>query len=153
MIVAVRIRMKRMGRKNRSFFRVVAVDSRGSRDGRVLEYLGHYDPTLADTDARAVLNAERINYWVSVGAQPSEKVGVLIKKYGVNGTHAAQQQEALARRKAPKAYTPPKPLTKFKTREELEAEREAAAQAAAEPAAEESAGEEAPDEEPAAEGS
>jgi small subunit ribosomal protein S16 len=145
--------MKKMGRKNRSFFRVVAVDSRGSRDGRVLEYLGHYDPTLADSDARAVLKGERINYWVSVGAQPSDKVGVLIKKYGLNGTHVAQQEAAIAKRKGPKSYSPPKPLTKHKTREELEAERQAAAEAAEASASEEgSAGDETPAEEPASEG-
>jgi small subunit ribosomal protein S16 len=123
--------MKKMGRTNRPFFRVVAVDSRGARDGRVLEYLGHYDPMIADTDGRAILDAARIDYWVSVGAQPSDKVQVLMKKYGTNGTHLAQQKAALEKRKAPKQYLPPKPVTKHKTRDELEAER-AAAQAAAE---------------------
>ena len=57
------------------------------RDGRVLEELGTYDPSVPDTDARAVLNGERIAYWLGVGAQPSEKVAVLIKKYGKDGTH------------------------------------------------------------------
>ena len=132
--MAVRIRMKKMGRINRPFFRVVAVDSRGARDGRVLEYLGHYDPMIADTNGRAVLNAARIDYWVSVGAQPSDKVQVLIKKYGTNGTHLAQQQAALEKLKAPKQFMPPKPLTKHKTRDEMEAERAAAAQAAQEAA-------------------
>jgi small subunit ribosomal protein S16 len=141
--VAVRIRMKKMGRINRPFFRVVAVDSRKARDGRVLEYLGHYDPSIRDTDARAVLNAPRIDHWISVGAQPSDKVRVLIKKYGTNGTHKAQQQAALDKLKAPKQFTPPKPLTKQLTREEIEAARQAAAQAQEEPAAEEPASEEA----------
>ena len=131
--MAVRIRMKKMGRINRPFFRVVAVDSRGARDGRVLEYLGHYDPMVADTDARAVLNAERIDHWISVGALPSDKVTTLIKKYGTNGTHLAQQKAALEQLKARKQFTPPKPVTKFKTREELQAEL-AAAHVAAEPA-------------------
>ena len=57
------------------------------RDGRVLEELGTYDPMVPETDARAMLNGERINYWLSVGAQPSDKVRVLIKKYGSAGTH------------------------------------------------------------------
>ena len=142
--MAVRIRMKKMGRINRPFFRVVAVDARGARDGRVLEYLGHYDPMLAEKDARAILNGERINYWVSVGAQPSEKVGALIKKYGINGTHVEAQQAALAKKQAPRQYLPPKPVTKHKTRQEMEAERVAAeAAAAAADAAQEEATEEA----------
>lgn len=110
--MAVRIRMKRMGRTNRPFYRVVAVDSRGSRDGRVLEYLGHYDPMVAMTDARAILKGERIDYWLSVGAQPSDKVKVLIKKYGTNGTHLAQQKAAIEKLKAPKQYTPPPRVAK-----------------------------------------
>ena len=66
--------MKMMGRKHRPFFRICAIDSRNPRDGRVLEELGTYDPLVADTDARALLNAERITYWLGVGAQPSDKV-------------------------------------------------------------------------------
>ncbi len=93
--MAVRIRMKKFGRRHRPFYRVCAVDSRRPRDGRVLEELGTYDPMVPDTDARAVLNGERIKYWLSVGAQPSEKVGVLIKKYGTDGTHVDQQKAAL----------------------------------------------------------
>src|SRR5882672_209366 len=76
--VAVRIRMKRMGRKHRAFFRICAVDSRNPRDGRVLEELGTYDPMVRDTDARALLKPERIQYWLGVGAQPSDKVRTLI---------------------------------------------------------------------------
>ena len=95
--MAVRLRMKKMGRRHRSFYRICAVDTRRPRDGRVLEELGTYDPMIPDTDARAVLNAERIQHWLSVGAQPSDKVGVLIKKYGSQGTHLAKQKEALDR--------------------------------------------------------
>lgn len=93
----VRIRMKRLGRKNRPFYRLCVVDGRKPRDGRVLEELGHYDPMCKETDARAILRGERIDYWLSVGAQPSEAAGVLIKKYGTDGTHLAQQAEALQR--------------------------------------------------------
>ena len=50
------------------------MDIRKPRDGRVLEELGTYDPLIPETDARAMLNGERINYWLSVGAQPSDKV-------------------------------------------------------------------------------
>lgn len=95
--MSVRIRMKRMGRKGRPFYRLCAIDQRNPRDGRVLEELGHYDPMCREKDARAILKGERIDYWVSVGAQPSENAGVLIKKYGTNGTHLAAQTEALTR--------------------------------------------------------
>jgi small subunit ribosomal protein S16 len=93
--VAVRIRMKKMGRRHRSFFRICAMDAHNPRDGRALEELGTYDPMLPDIDARALLKSERIDYWLSVGAQPSDKVGVLIKKYGTSGTHLQQQETAL----------------------------------------------------------
>jgi len=95
--VVVRIRMKKLGRKHRPFFRVCAMDVRRPRDGRVLEELGTYDPMVPETDARAILNGERIKYWLSVGAQPSDKVRVLIQKYGDGGTHLEQQRLALAR--------------------------------------------------------
>lgn len=95
--MAVRIRMKKMGRKHRPFFRICATDARSPRDGRVIEELGTYDPMIAETDARVTLNIERIQYWLGVGALPSEKVAVLIKKYGPNGTHLQQQKEAVER--------------------------------------------------------
>lgn len=73
--------MKMMGRKHRHYFRIVAIDSRQPRDGRILEELGSYDPTIKDTDARVQLKPDRIKHWLSVGAKPSEKVEVLFKKY------------------------------------------------------------------------
>ena len=79
--MAVRIRMKMMGRKHRHFFRIVAIDSRQPRDGRVIEELGSYDPQIKDTDSRVLLKPDRIKYWLSVGALPSEKCAVLFKKY------------------------------------------------------------------------
>lgn len=95
--MAVRIRMQRMGRRHRPFFRICATDARRPRDGRILEVIGTYDPMIPETDARVVWNLERLQYWLSVGAQPTEKVKVLIKKYGPNGTHLQQQKEALER--------------------------------------------------------
>jgi small subunit ribosomal protein S16 len=95
--VAVRIRMKKMGRKHRPFFRICAMDIRRPRDGRVLEELGTYDPMVPETDARAILKSDRIKYWLSVGATPSDRVSVLIKKYGAEGTHVEAQRLALAR--------------------------------------------------------
>jgi small subunit ribosomal protein S16 len=105
--VAVKIRMKRMGRKHRSFFRICAVDSRNPRDGRVLEELGTYDPMVHETDARALLKADRISYWLGVGAQPSDKVKVLIKKYGAGGTHVEAQAKARERLSLPRAVPDP----------------------------------------------
>ena len=138
--MAVRLRMKKMGRKHQPFFRVVAVDQRAARDGRVIEYLGHYDPLVKETDARATLNAERIDYWLSVGAQPSNKVGVLIKKYGTNGTHLEQQRAAVERLQTNKPTAPP-PMPIPKPKAEAPVAEEAAAEQAAaeEPAAEEAA--------------
>lgn len=72
------------------------MDGRSPRDGRVIEQLGTYDPMVPHTDARAILNGERIAYWLSVGATPTPKVGTLIKKYGKDGTHLEAQSEAIA---------------------------------------------------------
>jgi small subunit ribosomal protein S16 len=83
------------------------MDARAPRDGKTLEELGHYDPMVKDENARAVLKADRIDYWLGVGALPTEKVQVLIKKYGTNGTHLAQQQTALERLKTSKPQAPP----------------------------------------------
>lgn len=95
--MAVKIRLKKMGRTHRPFFRVCAMDQRSPRDGRVIEQLGTYDPMVPDTDARAILNGERINYWLSVGAQPTPKVATLIKKYGTDGSHLEAQAEAISK--------------------------------------------------------
>jgi small subunit ribosomal protein S16 len=92
--------MKKLGRAHRPFFRVCAMDVRAPRDGRVIEELGYYDPMVAETDARAILDGERIAYWLGVGAQPTEKVRVLIKKYGKDGTHLDKQKAALERAQA-----------------------------------------------------
>ena len=93
-----------MGRKHRPFFRLCAVDARKPRDGRVLEELGIYDPMVPDTDARAILKGDRIDYWLGVGAIPSPKAAVLIKKYGTNGTNLEAQQAALAKLKSKPRY-------------------------------------------------
>ncbi|WP_422924701.1 30S ribosomal protein S16 [Singulisphaera sp. PoT] len=79
----VRIRMKSFGRRHRPFFRICAMDARSPRDGRAIEELGHHDPMVRNVDARTVLNVNRIRYWLSVGAQPSEKVQALLTRYGV----------------------------------------------------------------------
>lgn len=134
--MAVRIRMKKMGRTHRPFYRVCAMDQRSPRNGRVIEELGTYDPMCPETDARVSLKAERVDYWLSVGAQPSEKVAVLIKKYGTDGTHLDAQKAALERLSRRKAYTPapeaPKPAKKEEPKAEAEVTEEAPAEAAAE---------------------
>jgi small subunit ribosomal protein S16 len=79
----VRIRMKSFGRRHRPFFRICAMDSRTGRDGTAIEELGHYDPMVRNKDARTVLDVSRIRYWLSVGAQPSEKVAALLRRAGV----------------------------------------------------------------------
>lgn len=79
----VRIRMKSFGRRHRPFYRICAMDVRAPRDGRAIEELGHYDPMVRNVDARTVLNVSRIRYWLSVGAQPSEKVQALLNRHGV----------------------------------------------------------------------
>ena len=81
--MAVKLRLQRLGRTHKSFFRLSAMDSRKPRDGRVIEELGWYDPHKKNEDEQTELNRERIEYWLSVGAQPSETVGNLLKKNGI----------------------------------------------------------------------
>jgi small subunit ribosomal protein S16 len=138
--VSVCIRMKKLGRSHQAFFRICAIDKRAPRDGRVLEELGTYDPRVKETDARAILKGERVDYWLGVGALPSDNVKVLIKKYGTNGTHAAAQKAALEKLAQPKGVPDPGAPASLpkpkKSKEEIAAEAAAAA-AAAEPKAEE----------------
>ena len=81
--MAVKLRLKRLGRRHRSFYRLGAMDSRRPRDGRVLEELGTYDPMHKDADQQVKLNEERIRHWLSVGAVPTETVAQLLKKHGI----------------------------------------------------------------------
>jgi len=83
--VAVTLRMKRFGRRHRSFFRLSAMDRRTPRDGRVIEELGWYDPGAKEVEKQISLNRERIEYWLSVGAQPSETVRDLLQRQGIGG--------------------------------------------------------------------
>ena len=82
--MAVRIRLARGGAKKRPFYRIVAADARSPRDGRFLERLGSYNPLLKSEDAnRVVLNEERIRYWLSQGAQVSDRVARFLDKSGI----------------------------------------------------------------------
>ena len=139
--MAVRIRMKQMGRAHRPFYRICAMDKRAPRDGKVLEELGIYDPMVPDTDARVRLNGERVDYWLGVGAQPSEKVAILSKKYGTNGTHVDINKSAVEKLAQPKAV-PERGEPKFKPQPAPEPAAEETAEAAPEEGATEAAAEE-----------
>ncbi len=81
--MAVKLRLSRLGRSNRAFFRLNAIDSRTPRDGRVIEQLGWYDPTAQDKDKQFKADLDRCKYWMDHGAVPSETVSSLLKKNGV----------------------------------------------------------------------
>jgi len=76
--MAVRLRLTRLGAKKRPFYRVIVTDSRNRRDGRYLENLGTYDPMGEQTKFK--LDLARVDYWLGVGAQPSDTVRDLIRK-------------------------------------------------------------------------
>lgn len=76
--MAVTIRMSRFGSKKNPFYRVVATDKQSPRDGRFLEVLGTYDPRKGE--GKGTLNKERIDYWISKGAKPSETVDQVIAR-------------------------------------------------------------------------
>ena len=80
----VRLRLQRFGRKKLPFYRLVAADSRASRDGKFIEMLGTYNPIAREDKVKEVrLNLDRIRYWLGVGAQPSDRVARLLAKAGV----------------------------------------------------------------------
>ena len=79
--------MKRVGAKNAPFFRIVVADGRSPRDGRFIEELGTYQPRRKDRNF--TLDVERVTYWLSKGAQPSETVASFIKKAAKDVTVAA----------------------------------------------------------------
>ena len=81
--MAVKLRLKRMGRIHAPFYRLNAIDSRSPRDGRVIEELGHYDPQHKDQAKQFVAKLDRCRYWLDVGATPSETVSSLLKRNGI----------------------------------------------------------------------
>ena len=72
-----------MGRRHLPCYRLNAIDSRAPRDGRVIEELGLYDPLQKEPDKQISIKRERIEYWLSVGAQPSKTVASLLEKAGI----------------------------------------------------------------------
>lgn len=97
----VRIRMSRLGRRRRPFYRISAVDIRTKRDGKVLEQLGWYDP-LAKEDKQLFLEEEKIKEWIKRGAQPSDTVMDMLAKRNIIDAAAwkAQRDARVARKKA-----------------------------------------------------
>lgn len=81
--MAVKIRLKRLGRRNRSFFRICVFDGRTRRDGRSIEDLGFYDPLATTLEKTVSLNEDRLKHWVLQGAQASDTVVSLAKKLGI----------------------------------------------------------------------
>ena len=98
--MAVRIRMKKMGRTHRPFYRICVMDARKPRDGKAIEEIGTYDPMKLDKSQRVTLKVDRVDHWLSVGAQPTEKVAVLIRKY---------KESDWGETKSPPPMTAPKP--------------------------------------------
>ena len=147
--MAMKIRLARGGSKKRPFYRVVAADSRMPRDGRYVEKLGTYNPLLAkDSEERVQLNMERVNYWLSQGAQPTERVVRFLEASGVmEKTERNNPIKAKPGKKA-QGRLDEKAAAKEAAAEAEEAAKVAAAEAAA-PVAEEPA--EAPVSEEAAE--
>ena len=98
--MSVKIRMSRGGTKKKAFYRIIATHSRDPRDGRFIERLGTYSPMLPDSDPkRIILNLDRIKHWLSVGAQPSDRVARFLDKAGVL-QRAARSNPSKAKPKA-----------------------------------------------------
>jgi small subunit ribosomal protein S16 len=81
--MAVKLRLKRLGRTNHPFYRLNAINSQTPRDGRVIEELGFYDPLNKDKTKQFVAQLDRCKHWLDVGAIPSETVSSLLKKSGI----------------------------------------------------------------------
>ena len=79
--MAVKIRLRRIGRKKAPVYRIVVADSKSPRDGKFIEIIGQYAPRL--TEGALNVNAERATYWMNVGAQPTDTVRSLLRKAGV----------------------------------------------------------------------
>jgi len=140
--MAIKIRLARAGAKKRPYYHIVVADARSPRDGRFVEKVGSYNPMLPqDNQDRIRLNLERIKYWLSVGAQPTDRVALFLGKANVIDMPITRP-------------TPQKSAPKAKAQErvkEAEEARKAAAEAAAAPKVKEAAPEEAVTEAPAEE--
>ncbi|MEE3236707.1 MAG: 30S ribosomal protein S16 [Pseudomonadota bacterium] len=77
----VSIRLSRAGAKNRPFYHLVVTDSRNKRDGRYIERLGFFNPVGTDSEENLRIDVERVDYWIGLGAQPSDRVKSLLKRH------------------------------------------------------------------------
>lgn len=146
--MALKLRMARGGRRNMPFHRIVVADSRAPRDGKFIEKLGTYNPLLpTDNPARVTLNAERIKYWLSKGAQPSDRVALFLGRAGLIDM---PKYGETPKKSAPKAKAQERVREKAEKAEKARAAAEEAKAAAAAPAPEAPAAE-APAEEAKAE--
>jgi len=102
--VAVKIRLKRLGKIRAPYYRIVVADSRTKRDGRVIEEIGKYHPT--EEPSFIEVNSERAQYWLSVGAQPTEQVLALLKLSGDWGTFKGEKgaKSTIKTKEAPVAF-------------------------------------------------
>ena len=82
--MAVKIRMTRIGRRHRPFFRINAMDSRNPRNGRILEKLGHFDPLEKNPDKQLVLDLDKVKAWIDKGAEVSDTMTDILKKKGLD---------------------------------------------------------------------
>lgn len=114
--MAVRLRLKRFGRKNRAFFRLGAFDSHTRRNGRAIEELGWYDPLVEDEDKKYSLNRERISYWLSVGAKPSRTIESICLGQGIEVPGSSKKR----------ALSPEERVERDKLRAEKKVKREEA---------------------------
>ena len=145
----VKIRLRRFGKRNTPVYRVVVADKRSPRDGRIIEEIGTYDPLLKKNNF--TLKLDRVDYWLGVGAQPSDTVASFIRKARKGPVEEADEEPVVEVAEAP-AASEPAPEPEVAVTEEPAAEEPAAEEPAAEePAAEEPAAEEPAAEEPAAE--
>jgi small subunit ribosomal protein S16 len=95
----VRLRMQRLGRKNRPFYRIGAAEKRTRRNGPLIELLGYYDPLEKDPTRQVRLNEERVKYWLSKGAQPTDTVRDFLAKRGLIDVKAWETQRELDRKR------------------------------------------------------
>ena len=100
--MAVKIRLRRVGRKKAPMYRIVIADSKSPRDGKFIEIIGQYQPRTGDKALNLV--ADRVNYWLNVGAQPTDTVRSLLRKAGLlKQRHEARLAEKLQGRAVPLA--------------------------------------------------
>ena len=154
--MALKIRLARGGAKKRPFYRIVVAEAAAPRDGRYVERVGTYNPMVPkDHEQRLTLNGERINFWMSKGAQPTERVHKMLASAGLMAAPVLRDQpkkSAPGKKRAEREAAAAEAAAETAAAEAAAAEEAAAAAAAAEAApAEEAAAEEAPAEEAAAE--